>query len=277
METIDASAVRDHYDAPDLLERIRDALRGAGLDPEAPTREDVARLEEFHIGGREATRELAELAGFGPGDHVLDLGAGLGGPARTLAVEYGCRVTALELTPSFCRVARWLTDALGCADRMEVRQGDALRPPFPDASFDGVVIEHVGMNIPDKAALFAQCRRLLRDGGRVALYEICAGDGGEVIFPVPWAEGPATSHLATPEDLLRTAREAGLRPVRWEDVTDVAAQRFAAMMAEPEEDVAGAAPGLGLVIGESLPLKGANLGRSFAESRVRVVRGVLAA
>lgn len=270
--TLNRTAINRHYGAAGLVERIEAAARAAGLDPDRLTREDVAALEEFHIGGRAATRELARRAGFGPGSRVLDLGAGLGGPARTLAAEFGCRVVALEITEEFCRAARWLNRRLGLDGAVDVREGDAGEPPFEDAAFDGVVLEHVTMNIADKAGLFEQCHRVLRPGGRLALYEICQG-AGDIVFPVPWAAEPSLSHLVTPEALREHAAGAGFRELEWEDITAGSVDRMRQMMQTAEPGVAALT--IDLVIGEGAQERGGNVVRNLEEGRIRVVRAVL--
>jgi ubiquinone/menaquinone biosynthesis C-methylase UbiE len=160
-----AHAINQHYGQAELSTKILTALRAAGKDLEALTRDDLGSFDELHDGGREGARELARLAGLRPGMHVLDIGSGLGGPARTLAAEYGCQVTGLDLAEEFCQAAEMLTTRVGLSDRVTFRQRDALHLPFAPGSFDVVWTQYALMNIADKARLVQEAHRVLRPGG----------------------------------------------------------------------------------------------------------------
>lgn len=273
------TAIDAHYGTPDLTARIAGVLRGAGKDPDAPTRDEVAGFDEFHIGGRDATRELARMAGLGPDMRVLDVGCGLGGPARTLASDFGCRVVGLDVTEEYCRAARLLNERLGMGEAVEIRHGDALELSFDDDAFGAVVIQHVSMNVADKQRLFAGIRRVLRSGGRLALYEILAGPVRPEHFPVPWAEEPELSHLVSPEELRTVLEEAGFRLTAWNDVSDASLAWFRAKVDAAANRPADAPPPLGLnvLMGESTPTKIKNMIRNLTEERIRVVMAVLEA
>lgn len=272
-------AVNAHYGNGSLVDRMRDMLRSAGVEPSALRPEDVSGFEEFHIGGRGATRDLIELAEFGPGDRVLDMGCGIGGAARTLAREFGCQVVGLELTTEYCRAARWLNDRLDAGGAVEIREGDALDPPFEARAFEGVLLQHMAMNIPHKERLLQECHRVLRPGGRLALYEICAGEPRPIHFPVPWAEDPSLSHLVPPGRLRRVAEDAGFSVRIWEDVSASALDWFRGVLAGAADRPVDAPPPLGLnvLMGESTPTKASNTTQNLAEGRIRVVRAVLTA
>lgn len=265
--------VATHYGTPELSTRIAEALRAAGRDPDSPERDDVAGFDEFHIRGREATRELGRLAGLESDMRLLDIGCGLGGPARTLASEFGCRVVGLELTPEYVRAARLLNERLGMNDVVEIREGDALDMPFEDGEFDAAVIEHVAMNVADKRRLFGGIRRVLRSGGRLALYEILAGEVRPEHFPVPWAEGPELSHLVAPGDLRTVLENAGFRRLEWNDVTESGLDWFRAKVEALADRPADAPPPLGLnvLMGDSTPVKVRNVIRNLEEDRIHVV------
>jgi ubiquinone/menaquinone biosynthesis C-methylase UbiE len=212
-------SVSDHYGRGDLGQVIVAALRAVGKNPDALTVEDLAPLDQLHIRGKEATLELARLAGLTPGMLVLDVGGGIGGPARTLASEFGCVVTVLDLTEEFCRVGEMLTARTGLSDRVTFRPGNALDMPFPDSSFDRVWVQHSSMNIAAKERLLAEIHRVLRPAGRLALHEIMAGSVTPIHFPVPWARSAAISHLLAP-DMVRTLLIGmGFKEVAWVDVT----------------------------------------------------------
>lgn len=190
--------VARHYTRGDLLARLHAALLDDGVDPDHPTIEALAPYDQFHGRGLEATKEIADMVPVSAGDHLLDIGSGIGGPARYMADRFGARLTGIDLTAGFCEVARHLTGLLGLADRMAFEQGDALAMPFADASFDGAYSMNVSMNIADKAAFYAEIYRVLRPGAWLVLSEIAQGPGGSPAYPTPWARSAESSFLATP-------------------------------------------------------------------------------
>jgi SAM-dependent methyltransferase len=176
-------------------------------------------VDQFHGGGKPVTERLARLAVAAPETRVLDVGGGFGGPARTLAVQFGCRVTSLDLTESYVRAARMLTARMRLDDRVTHEVGNALALPFPDASFDLVWTQNSGMNIADKARLYAGFHRVLRPGGRLALQEPMAGPVEPVLYPVMWARDPSTSFLRPPAEMRAIIEGAGFRALVWDDIT----------------------------------------------------------
>jgi ubiquinone/menaquinone biosynthesis C-methylase UbiE len=249
---------------------IERALGAAGKELNALQPSELAMLEDFHTLGRFATAALIDLAQIDASDRVLDAGAGIGGTARLIAAERGARVTAVDLAPEYCDVARWLNDAVGLGDRIEVLAADVTDLPFDDASFDVVVSQHVQMNVADKRRLYAEARRVLAPGGRLALWDVTAGPAGPLHFPVPWATSPEQSHLVTPGRLAEALHTAGLKTTHWNDLTEPAATAMGAFLAgEP-------AP-LGLhVFVPDFPAKAANLARNLEEDRARLIQAVLA-
>ena len=272
------SLVRAHYGKGGLLGKLLAALAGAGKRVDSLSRDDLAPFEEFHTRGREGTREVARLAGFSNGMRVLDVGCGIGGPARTLAAEFGCTVVGVDLVDEFVEAARELTARVGLSDQVEFVQGDALELPFADGEFDAAMLEHVTMNIQDKGRLFRGLARVVRGGGRLAIYEICAGEGGPVHYPVPWASDARYSFVARPQELGGAAQDAGFRVEQWVDVSERAFEWFLGMIASmanrPKE--AGPAVGVNLLMGEDAGETVGTLLRNLEEDRVRVVEGVLA-
>ena len=206
-----ASEVSRHYTRGDLLVRLEARLREDGFDPARPTFEALAPYDHFHGRGLEATEEMANLLDVSATDHVLDVGSGIGGPARYMARRFGCRVSGIDLTAEFCEVARHLTSLLGLEGRVSVRQGDALAMPFDGATFDGAWSMNVSMNIADKCALYREIHRVLRPGARLVLSEVVQGPGGAPDYPTPWARTAASSFLATPAETRRTSRRRGSR------------------------------------------------------------------
>lgn len=218
--------VDSHYRRDGLVEKILEALRAAGKDPEALTTDDLAPIDQFHARGRAATLDLARLAGITPGMRVLDVGGGLGGPARTLASEFGCSVQVLDLTEEYCRTGELLTAMTTLSDRVSFTQGGALDMPYPDESFDVVWTQHISMNIADKGMLYSEIRRVLRPGGRLALHEIMAGPNSPIHYPVPWAREPSISHLQPPETARALISATSLTELAWTDETASATDWF---------------------------------------------------
>jgi ubiquinone/menaquinone biosynthesis C-methylase UbiE len=186
----------EHYGRGALAAKILEALR-AGKDPDALTTADLAPIDQFHTRGKKATLDLARRAGITPGMRVLYVG----GPARTLASEFGCTVEVLDLTEEFCRTGEMLTARTELDDLVSFRHGSALEMPYPDAAFDVTWMQHSSMNFADKKRLYQEIHRVLRPGGRLALHEILAGPTSPIHFPVPWAREPSISHLQPPETL----------------------------------------------------------------------------
>jgi SAM-dependent methyltransferase len=219
MTEFDASIVESHWRRENLAEAILAALAARGADLDALTPDVLAPVDQFHGGGKPVTERLARLAGARPGSRVLDVGGGFGGPARTLAVEFGCLVTVVDLTESYVHAARLLTARMGLGDRVSHQVGNALVLPFPDGAFDLVWTQNSGMNIADKERLYQGFRRVLRPGGLLALQEPMAGPAGSVLYPVMWARDASTSHLRTPAEMRAVIEAAGFRLRAWDDVT----------------------------------------------------------
>ncbi len=201
--------VARHYAQVDLEQKILDLLAADGKDIERLTIADLAPVDEFHTAGREATVAFAAELGFTPGMHVLDVGCGIGGPSRYIAETYGCRVTGIDLTEEFIRTAEALARRVGLAGRVDYRQASALDLPFAPGTFDGAYMMHVGMNIEDKATLFGEVRRVLKDNATFGLYDVMLTGEGEPRFPMPFARNSETSFLATLGDYRRALHEGG--------------------------------------------------------------------
>lgn len=262
--------VRDHYRALGLTERLKTAL--AAFDGQRLTPWQLAMLDQFHTRGLLATSELATLAGDTAETSVLDLGSGIGGPARLLAATYGCHVTGVDLSDSFVEAARWLTERTGQSGLVSFKTASALALPFDPGSFDVVLLQHVAMNIADRAGLYREIRRVLNPAGRFAAFDVVT-TGGEPYYPLPWARTPATSFLLTGTATRQAIEAAGFRTVTWQDDTNpakawFAQQRTAAPMASPN---------LGVVMGPDFAQFAANLGRNLLEGRLGILTAVFAA
>jgi ubiquinone/menaquinone biosynthesis C-methylase UbiE len=269
-----AQAVANHYKRRALGDVILAALKATGKDIERLTPDDLAPVDEFHAGGRNATVRLAQLAGVTGSERVLDVGCGIGGPSRYLASTFGCRVTGLDLTPEFIAVAGMLAQRTRLADKVSYRHGDALDMPFPDASFDLVWSQNAAMNIGDRDRLYDEMRRVLAPSGRLALQDVAAGPGGDPYYPTPWANDKSISFLFTPQSTRAALERIGFRVLAWHDPTQEALERQVARAKALES---GSLPPLGLhiLIGEAFPAVVKNMVRNLQEQRIRLLNAVL--
>jgi SAM-dependent methyltransferase len=269
-----SGSVTAHYGQRGLGTAILEALIAAGKDLDRLTPEDLAPIDEFHIRGRKATLELARELGLTESMAILDVGSGLGGAARQLALEFGCRVTGLDLTEEYCQVANMLARRLGLEARVHYLHGDALAMPFEDASFDILWTQHAAMNIADKEGLYRELWRVLKPGGKLALYDILAGEGGAVHFPVPWAREPSISFLITPRQLRDILAGIGFEMVSWRDNTETGRSWFRHLGGKIRLE--GPAPfGLQVLLGPDFPLMAQNQVRNLEEDRIALITAVL--
>ncbi len=214
-ETID-----QFYGQPRLAAKILTALREAGRDLKALSRQDLSPFDEYHGGGLAATRELATLAGVEKDTRLLDIGCGIGGPARTLAAEFGCRVLGIDLTEEFCRTGAVLTQLLDLAASVRFCRGNALELPFAEQTFQLVWTQGVLMNIQDKAGLFGEIYRVLKPGGRLAMQTELKGSGGDLLYPNYWAEDPSFSFFIPPQECKTLLLQQGFTERVWRDVSE---------------------------------------------------------
>lgn len=267
-----ADAVSAHYTAGDLDAKILASLRAAGMDPDALQVEELARLEQFHAGGADATRALIRRAGIEPGTRVLDVGGGLGGPARLLAHDTGATVTVLDLSEESCRVGELLTARVGLADRVTFRHGSAIAMPFADGAFDRVWTQHAALNVAEKERLYREIHRVLRPGGWFAMQEVMAGPVQPIHFPVPWAGDAGISFLRPPEEIRALLAEVGFRELEWADEREAALAALQALAAGATGT--GPLPLAALVIGPRLAEMQRNVGRNLREDRLTLVQAV---
>jgi len=269
-----SATIADHWAQGDVYPRILAALKAAEKDLAALTVEDLAPVDHFHARGFAATVELGDaLPPVAPDSHLLDVGCGLGGPARYFAQRFGCRISGIDLTGPFVEAGQRLTGLLGLDDRVELRVGDAQALPYDDETFDGGYAQHVTMNVPDRPAFFASAFRVLRPGGFLALTEHGRGPGRELHHPVPWSEDGSGEYLVTPEKTREFLQDAGFVDIA---VTDTGQDYLAAYRAMLSLADNGALPPLGLhvLIGPSAITKARNSVRNIEEGATRPIRVV---
>ncbi|TGQ94112.1 methyltransferase domain-containing protein [Mesorhizobium sp. M8A.F.Ca.ET.208.01.1.1] len=261
MATVEPGIAR-HYEISGLEERILAALAGAGVDVAHLRAGDLEAVDEFHIGGVAATRDLIGQLGLKPGARLLDIGSGIGGPARFVANNAGVDVTGIDLTQSYVDIATSLSRRTGMAGKTHFVQGSALDMPFAKAGFDAAMILHVGMNLPDKAKLMSEAARVLKPGGVFAVYDVMRLKDDDLTYPLPWASNETISFVATPDDYRSAAAAAGFSVTAERQRGAFAIEFFAAMrarLAAAQAEGRKPSPGLGLVMGEDARTKMANL------------------
>ncbi len=262
----ETETVSAHWHRGNLFGTLCAALREAGLDPEKITVADLAPLDHMHGRGSEATEDLFGGLDIRPEHRVIDIGSGVGGPARHAAATFGCRVSGVDLTAEFCEVAAELTRRTGLADRVDFHHASALELPFEDAVFDRAYTQNVVMNIADKRTFFSEAFRVLKPGGLFAAVELAEGGGGPPLYPVPWADDPSTSHLTPPDGIRDVLEESGFEIVSFEDTTAVMLDSYARARARI---AAEGRPVLGvhLVLGDNGIDKIRNSAQSVEEGR----------
>jgi ubiquinone/menaquinone biosynthesis C-methylase UbiE len=250
--------VAAHYTRGRLEEAIFRALRQAGKDLDHLDVEDLAPVDEFHVGGLEATRELAVHMELRANLHLLDIGSGIGGPARYFAAKHGCRVTAVDLTEEFVQVAKRLTSLVKLEHLVEFHQASALALPFESEMFDGGYMIHVGMNIADKLGVYREVRRVVKRGGLLVLFDIMGNGDGRISYPVPWALTEETSFVTDVETYRDALQRAGFRVEQERSRKSFAiefTERAVAQIAQGGTPVIG----LQLLIGDKTPLMMKNM------------------
>jgi len=266
-------AIHGYYSPDGLYDRILAGLRTLWKDPATVTLDDLQPVDEFHIRGDAATRELIALSGFSADMHVLDVGCGIGGSTRRLSHQVGCRVTGIDLSDAYIDTAKRLTALLDLQDRVDFRAASALELPFDDDSFDGVWSLQMNMNVEDKLGWLREVHRVVRPGGRVVLYEVCAGDVSPPHFPVPWAQDASMSVLVPPDAFRALVRDAGFEVEVWNDKTPQAKQAFAGAK-KPEDEPVLPVLGVYMLVGNDIQTKAYNLRRNLDEGRVTLIEAI---
>jgi len=248
-------------------------LKKSGRDLDSLTPEDLLFFDEIHIGGKTATLNLAKKANLKPGDRVLDVGCGIGGPARTLAAEFGCRVFGIDISEEFCEIAKIVTQAVGLEDKVDFQFGDALDMPYPDDSFDIIWSQHCSMNIENKARLFFQFRRVLKKDGQLITHDIVSGAVQPMHFPVPWARNEEINFLIPADEQKKLLEQAGFKMSQWNEITVESIAWFHDQIKRSKTERKSPLHQF-LIFGEDLRQMGPNILKNMMEKRISVVEGI---
>ena len=265
------NSITEHYTHGQLLDRILQGVEAIGKTPATVTVDELAPVDEFHIGGRQASEDFISQLELSADDHTLDIGCGIGGTSRFVASRFGCRVTGIDLTPEFVSTGQSLCDWVSLSGQVELHQGDATEMPFADESFDAAFMLHVGMNIANKAGLFAEVYRQIKPGAIFGIYDVMQTSDESLTYPVPWSSVPGTSALATQDQYVEALGQVGFNIIRIRNRRDFAAEFFAETRKQMEQ--AGGAPPLGvhIAMGESAPIKISNMVENITAGRVAPV------
>ncbi|MFX0080823.1 MAG: class I SAM-dependent methyltransferase [Candidatus Hodarchaeota archaeon] len=265
-------AINAQYGQNDLGEKILTILKDEGIETAKLIQDVIAPVEELHLRGRSATMELAQKVELNESMRVLDIGSGIGGPARTLVAEFGCYITGLDLCEEYCRAAEIINDKVGLNNKIEIRQGNGLDMPFDKGEFDIAFLQHVLMNIENKERLFSQISRVLRPKGRLALNTVCAGSITPIHFPVIWANNPEISFLLTASELRQLINNSGFREISWSDDTMKILEGIQHMRNKPRSK--NPQPiNLGVIV-EDPTTKWRNIVHNLKEGRIVVIQGI---
>jgi MPBQ/MSBQ methyltransferase len=261
-------AVAAYYTRAGLFDAILDGLARRGADLDALTLEDLAPVDEFHTAGRLTTLKALEMTPIVAGMHVLDAGSGLGGTARCLAKEYGCRVTGIDLTVPYVDVARRLTDLMGLAATCAFYVGNATEMPFSGASFDAAVSFHAAMNIADRTAFYDELARVLGPGAPLCCFDVMKGPTPGMRYPMPWADSAATSVLKSPDETRDALIAAGFVVTASASLRDAAIGGLRKALAKAAAADGPPPLGLHLLTGDTTPEKVANYAAALEDHQI---------
>ena len=267
----DAQSISDHWGKGDVYSRILETMELAGIDPNSVTVEQLAPVDHFHARGFPATVELADALPIKEGYRLVDIGCGLGGPARYLAKRFKCHVDGIDITEPFVDAANKLSTLVGMEDAVECRHGDGQNLPYDDEEFDGGYTQHVTMNVPDRNVFFGEAFRVLKPGAFFVLTEHGLGEVGELHHPVPWSEDGSGAYLMRPADTVAALEKAGFADIK---VTDTGGKYIQGYRRAIELAEKGEAPVFGthILLGKLAPQIVRNAARNIEERRTHPVQ-----
>ena len=261
--------VTGHYTHGSLFDAICDGARALGKSIDEVSIDDLAPVDEFHIGGRVATRAFLDQLDIQKNSHMLDVGCGIGGGSRYASDTYGCQVTGVDLTPEYIVTGNKLSQNTGFAEKVRLRESNATALGDDPCTYDGAFMLHCGMNIESKGSLASEIFRVLRPGARFGIYDVMRIGDGELVFPVPWAQDETGSSVDTVETYTTALERAGFQVATTRNRRDFALEFFKQLKLSVAS--AGGPPPLGLhiLMGPDAPVKIKNMVENIA-------RGVIA-
>jgi SAM-dependent methyltransferase len=267
----DAKAIADHWGRGDVYGLIVSALNIMSKSLECLTVEDLAPVDHFHARGFPATIELADRLPIKSDQHILDIGCGLGGPARYIAKRFRCTLSGIDITEPFVEAANKLTTLVRMEGQVKIWHGDGQRLPYPDSHFDGAYTQHVTMNVADRRKFFAEAYRVLKPGAFFALTEHGLGEKGNPHYPVPWSDDGSVAYLVPPSETRTVLEETGFEHIV---VEDTGAKYVAGYKVMVEKAERGALPPLGIhiLMGETASQKMRNAARNIEEGRTHPIQ-----
>lgn len=262
--------IHSYYSPNDLYNKIIKGLDNLGKDLSSLELDDLQPVDEFHIRGDIATKELIKLANFSPDMHIIDVGCGVGGSTRRLSHETGCNVTGIDLSDEYIDAAERLTKLLNMEERVKFHATSALELPYEDNTFDGAWSIQMNMNVEDKLGWLKEMHRVIKPGSRAILYEVCGNKNTPVYFPVPWAQDSSMSFLVPQEPFRDLITAAGFDIEVWNEKTDLAQQAFS-QMTEPKGEPNLPELGVHMLVGDDILTKAYNLHRNLDDERVSLI------
>ena len=279
MSTSTALRIQENYTINAMMDRIKQALEKAGFGSTAVKWSDLVTFDQFHVRGLEATKEMAEALKLTSGQNLLDVGSGLGGPARYLAAAHDVHITGIDITPDFVETSNYLSDRAGIADQLTFQQGDATELPFKDEQFDIAYTQHVAMNIENKLKLYQGVHSVLKKGGQFAIYDAIKGNDQPVIYPTPWAREEAISFLSTEKEMNEMLATAGFKIISFTDKTDISKEWFQELRQQREQQQQSQQPPNPLnpisILGPEMAPAIGNFAKNVMDGRVRVVQYIV--
>ena len=266
-----ANAIADHWGRGDVYGLIVSALNKLSMPLEGLTVADLAPVDHFHARGLAATVELADQLPIKAGQHIVDIGCGLGGPARYIAKRFQCTVSGVDITRPFVEAANKLTTLVRMEGQVKIEHGDGQRLPYSNATFDGGYTQHVTMNVADRARFFAEAYRVLKPGSFFALTEHGLGANGDPHYPLPWSSDGSGAYLVTPSRTRAFLERAGFEDIVVEDTGAAYVAGYKVMIEKAEK---GALPPLGIhiLLGETAFDKIRNAARNIEEGRTHPIQ-----
>lgn len=268
-----SQAIADHWGEGDVYGLIVAALQRMSKPLDALTIEDLAPVDHFHARGFPATVELADRLPIKAGQRLVDIGCGLGGPARYFAKRFQCSVSGLDITQPFVDAANKLTALLHMQGQVSIELGDGQHLPYASASFDGGYTQHVTMNVADRPSFFAEAYRVLKPGAFFALTEHGMGPRGNPHYPLPWSADGSGAYLVTPSETRAFLTVAGFDSI---DVEDTGSKYLAGYKTLIERAERGVLPPLGthILMGDTALQKARNAARNIEEGRTHPIQVV---